>query len=704
MRIELYLPAILATLLALSVLLATVSYRANRVMTRLSIVTFAEYLNVDSPKSKRHSDALRRAQFPTTYRIYGAKTVLYTTIGALVGIAVGIYVSLGIMRFLSLPPETIRSELPPVLHFLDRFVGVPVLSSIEQAALLITVCMLSAAAVAAAMYWVRWWYPAHVGRLRRKKIEANLPQAVAFMYALSRSGMELPKVMRILSNTEHVYGAAAAEFTVAVREMELFGKDVVSAIGTMGQQTPSPQFKEFCENLTSVLQSGQSLAGFLEKEHESFKEEAEAQQEALLNELATLAEAYVTILVAGPLFLITMLVVIGIAITDTLSILRLAVYLLLPIANVGFIVYLNSVTGESTDDERFEELRRPVDRSIDVRRTEDGTVRSDGGAHSGGAMETTQRENVAKVRLHRQIRWLRNTLGNPLQTLLERPVTVLWVTIPLTIVVTILRLYWSVTVGVPVQVVIDDFLIQAALFVLGTFALVYEVHRRRIETIEAAVPDFMDRLASVNEAGMTVVESIGRVRKGELGALNEELDRVWRDLQWGADVTAALRRFEARIRTRTISRTVTLITHAMNASGDLARVLRIAALQAKADRRLKRARKQEMITYVVVVYVAFAVFLVIIAALDLVLLPSLPDDTTLPETTGSAGQLGVGGVLDDIGSVNETAYTLVFFHTTVLQSLFSGLIAGQMSGGSIKDGAKHAAVLLSISYLMFLFL
>jgi flagellar protein FlaJ len=87
-----------------------------------------------------------------------------------------------------------------------------------------------------------------------------------------------------------------------------------------------------------------------------------------------------------------------------------------------------------------------------------------------------------------------------------------------------------------------------------------------------------------------------------------------------------------------------------------------------------------------------------------VLLPSLPDSAVLPESTGSAGQIGLGGVLGELGSVNEAAYTLVFFHTTAMQAVFSGLIAGQMSSGSIKDGAKHAAILLSIAYLVFLFL
>ena len=35
----------------------------------------------------------------------------------------------------------------------------------------------------------------------------------------------------------------------------------------------------------------------------------------------------------------------------------------------------------------------------------------------------------------------------------------------------------------------------------------------------------------------------------------------------------------------------------------------------------------------------------------------------------------------------------------LVQSLLSGLVGGMMGGGSLKDGAKHATVMLTITYL-----
>ncbi len=81
--------------------------------------------------------------------------------------------------------------------------------------------------------------------------------------------------------------------------MDLFGRDMISALEHVSRRTPSEQFKTFIENLSSVLQSGQSLAPFLREQYERHQEEAAERQEDLLERLATVAEAYVTVFVAA---------------------------------------------------------------------------------------------------------------------------------------------------------------------------------------------------------------------------------------------------------------------------------------------------------------------------------------------------------------------------------------------------------------------
>ncbi|WP_267640079.1 type II secretion system F family protein [Haloarchaeobius amylolyticus] len=698
-----YVPLVLAICIALPVVLSPVSVYADRIVTRFSLIIFGKYISQRGRKRNRRKQLLRAAHIPTTYRTYASKTALYTAAAALVGSILGMYfIWLGLI-ILAIDAETIRAVFPPELHFLANFVGLPTISVFELFALMAVTSLTLGASFAGMTYWYRWWYPDYRGDERERRIEASLPRTIAFIYALSRSGMEFPKVMRILAENQHIYGESAEEVHVAVRNMDMFGQDMITAIHTMARRSPSSQFKEFAENLASVLQSGRSLSEFLHQQYRDFQEEAESQQEKLLDLLATLAEAYVTVLVAGPLFLITILVVLGIAVGDTLDPLRVFVYVILPCANLIFILYLLSATDTIATSRGYENVEAPVDGLSGVRRA--NAPQTDGG-YDG----YDDAGNVARLKAYRQFRSLRSILGNPFRTVVEKPLALLWVTVPLALLIVLLRLPGVVDAGGLNIREFDDLLIQAALFVIGTFAIAYEVHRRRAEAIEAAVPDLLDRLASVNEAGMTVVESIERVRRSELGALDTELDRVWADIRWGADIETALRRFEARMRTQIISRVVTITTKAMNASGDLATVLRIAANQAKADRRLKRARRQEMVTYMVVVYLAFFVFLFIVVVLSIVLIPSLPEGGTTAAMNATGGGTAsaqnvpaVGGV-GQTGSIDKDEYILVFFHTTIIQGLLSGLVAGQLSSGDIRTGAKHAAILIAMAYATFIVL
>ncbi|WP_226005854.1 type II secretion system F family protein [Natrinema salinisoli] len=687
MRLVTVVPLLGAALLCVPLVLARYSTRLERVLYRVSIRAFGSYVDALRDEWSGKKATLRAAHAPTTVREYGSVTLLYTVLAVLVGAVFGLYAIWGLLELLSVDPETMREALPGFLEFIAGIGGVPTLSLGELVVLLLGSSLTVGAVAGGGTYWLRWWYPSYVADGRARRIEAGLPATVAFVYALSKSGMAFPTVVRIVAAQEDTYGEAAAEFSVAVRQMDTFGTDVITALQTMGRRSPSPQFREFTENLVSVLQSGQGLSEFLERQYQDYREEAESQQQSILDLLATLAEAYVTVLVAGPLFLITILVVIGIAAGDTFGQLQVIVYVLLPVANVGFMVYLSMVTDKLDPSNGVDGEPDAIDPPAADRPDRTAAAASNGPG-------PRPHPNVERVRYFRRLQGVRERFGHPIRTLVERPSLTLVVTLPIVLAAIAGRVPAALEGGFDVTAV-DDTVAVGAFGAFSVFAIAYELHRRRLEAIEAAVPDLLDRLASVNEAGLSIVSAVDRVRDSDLGPLSAELDRVWADVQWGADLQTALRRLGARVGTRSIARVVTLLTESMNASGNLATTLRIAARQAAADRRLERERRQAMLEYMVVVYVSFLVFLFIIGVLAGYLLPNLP--------TGGA-ELAAGSGVDELGGLSAAdadAYATLFYHATLVQGSLSGLIAGQLSTGDIRAGAKHAAVMIGLSVLLF---
>ncbi|MFB6301867.1 MAG: type II secretion system F family protein [Haloferacaceae archaeon] len=684
------------------VALSPVNRRANLFVSRVAIALFGDYVANRSPRRDRQVTRIRAARVDATHRVYAARTLFIAGTFGVAGGVLGVYVVAGFLEVLALSADTLRSAIPEWMYFLTALTRIPALSVEQLFVLLLLSSATFGAGAAFGTYWFRWQYLDQRARARATEIEATLPRTVGFIYALSRSGMPFPKVMAVLTRNSDVYGEAAREVGVAVRDMEAFGTDAMSALQRMSEYTPSESLDEFADNLASVLSSGRSLSDFLREQYERYQEEARSQQEQYLELLATFAEIYVTALVAGPLFVITVLVVIGLVLQNTLTIIRIIGYVGVPAATAGFIVYLDSMTETLPDRQEVagsgSDGRSPARTSIDARRTESG------GAVADGGVSATAAANLERLAVHDRLRRARRWIDEPLRTVLGEPSSTLVVTVPVAVLWVMARSV-PIPLGVKAVDVLDEPLVEAGLLVMVGYAVIYELQKRQARAVEKEVPDFLDRMASINEAGMTVVESLGRVNRGDLGALGPEIDRTWKDIEWGADARTALHRLDERTRTVAVSQAVTLITNAMQASGDLAPVLRIAAEEAQENRRLRRERRQEMVTYLLVIYISFLVFLGIIAALTVSFIPAINQASVGGGALPSGGPAGAAIPSDLFGGISGAdtgAYRTIFFHLSVVQGISSGLVAGQLGEGDVRDGVKHAAIMLALAYAVFL--
>ncbi|ELZ27875.1 type II secretion system protein [Halorubrum distributum JCM 10118] len=721
-----YLPLAVAVAACLALALPFVDDRADLFVTRVALSAFGDYVGEDEARRQAQRDRMRAAHVAgTTHRVYASRTLLYAAVLGVAGSVIGVYAAGGLLAALDVGEAAIREALPASVEFVAVVARLADLGLGRLFVLLAVVSATVGSGLALGAYVARWRLLDQRAYARAAEIDATLPRTVAFMYALSRSGMAFPRVMDTLAENEAVYGEAATELSVAVRDMNAFGTDALTALQRISRRTPSEDLADFSENLASVLSTGQSVSTFLNDQYERYQAEAEAKQEQYLELLSTFAEAYVTALVAGPLFFITILVVIGLVLQDTLPLLRVVVYLGVPLATFGFVVYVDSVTQGvgGTETVAASSLDDPDTTSVTgVRHATDepgdrgGSPRFDGGAATGREADRRSAdrssadrwaESRERLRVYDRLRWVRRLVASPAETVLASPRTVLLVAVPVA-VAGLLVFAFPITLGTPVEMVgqVDGPIVAATAFVLAAYAVAYEFGKRRVRRIESAVPDFLDRLASVNEAGTAVVGSVRRVADSNLEALTEDLRRTRRDIDWGADVSTALRRLERRVRSPMTSRAVALVTNAIRASGDVGPVLRIAADESRATWSLRRERRQVMLTYLIVIYISFLVFLGIIAALSVSFIPAI-EAAGVPGTGGSLPDAGTGvpdgpgGIADGIGDIEVDAYEQLFFHAASIQAVCSGLVAGQLGEGSVRDGVKHVVVLLALTLVAF---
>jgi flagellar protein FlaJ len=289
-------------------------------------------------------------------------------------------------------------------------------------------------------------------------------------------------------------------------------------------------------------------------------------------------------------------------------------------------------------------------------------------------------------------------LKHPVQTLTEKPVNILIVCIPLSLIVFIGGFIWMVTsYGVQVlfnSTVVDDFAVFAVLISVVPLALLDLKEEWRVKNLENALPNFFRDLAGMNDSGMTLPNAVHLVAAAEYGTLTPHIRRLDNEMSWGVGFVDAMYRFGKGLGTPLADRSVDLIAKASKAGGDISQVLRAAANDTFEVVNLASERNNNMLIYVVIVLVSFAVFLFVIAILVSTFLTTM---ATAGATASATGARGFGGIID------ISLYKRLFTHAAMLQGFFSGLVAGQMGEGRFIAGLKYSAIMLLVSWVTFRF-
>ena len=238
-----------------------------------------------------------------------------------------------------------------------------------------------------------------------------------------------------------------------------------------------------------------------------------------------------------------------------------------------------------------------------------------------------------------------------------------------------------------------DFFVAAIMLGLGPYGYYQAKEAKRIEAIDAKFPEFLRDLAEGQRSGMTLTEAVLTAAKGEYGMLTDEIRKMSVQIQWGVSFADALERFASRVDTPLINRTVSLVVQASNAGGNVVDVLTAASNDAREIQQIVKERKQSMQIYLMIIYIAFAVFVGVIAVLNAQFIPEVA------KAVKGADGVSVGGLT--FKAFDEQAFKTVFFHAAIIQGLGGGLVGGVMSGGRLVHGLRHSFILVFASWVLF---
>jgi flagellar protein FlaJ len=184
---------------------------------------------------------------------------------------------------------------------------------------------------------------------RSRGLNAKLPYALNYISTMASAGATPEQLFAGLA-AQPLYGEVAQEAAWIVRDLRVLGMDLMGALAKGIDRSPSVKFQDFLQGAVTALSAGGDLGAYFNGKAEQYLQENRQDQRKFLDGLGVLAEAFVTVVVAAPLFLIVILSVMttfGGNAQDNLLIGYILVFVLIPLSQAGFAWTVKVMTPEA---------------------------------------------------------------------------------------------------------------------------------------------------------------------------------------------------------------------------------------------------------------------------------------------------------------------------------------------------------------------
>lgn len=209
----------------------------------------------------------------------------------------------------------------------------------------IAIAFVAAVATAFGVLTIYHSYPFQLITSKKASLQTSMPFAVSHMGAIASSGVPPFVIFKLLASIQE-YGEVANEAKRIVRNVEAFGMDLTSAIKNVADRTPSVEFKQFLYGIVSITETGGDLKTYMENASKEALIDYRLKRQKYMQVLSTYADFYTAVLIAAPLFFISVLSIMSLIGGEILGMdiptaIKVGVYVLMPALNTAFILFIH---------------------------------------------------------------------------------------------------------------------------------------------------------------------------------------------------------------------------------------------------------------------------------------------------------------------------------------------------------------------------
>jgi len=192
--------------------------------------------------------------------------------------------------------------------------------------------------------------PGGKAKSRGRDIDKRIAAAMSFISAMASADVNIDVIFKELSR-QKVYGEISQEAAWITRDTELLGSDILTAIKKAAKRSPSAKFQDFLQGVITTSTSGGQLKPYFLLKAEEYQKENKLALKSQMETLGMLAESFVTVVVAFPLFLVLILAIMAIVGGGDPDFMMLMLYVIvlgmIPVSQFGFIFVIWNMSKES---------------------------------------------------------------------------------------------------------------------------------------------------------------------------------------------------------------------------------------------------------------------------------------------------------------------------------------------------------------------
>lgn len=268
--------------------------------------------------------------------------------------------------------------------------------------------------------------------------------------------------------------------------------------------------------------------------------------------------------------------------------------------------------------------------------------------------------------------------------------------------------------------------ITTSLLILGiftsfiTYALLEYYDYTLVKKAEETFPRFLRDYAEAINSGMNFSQAFDLVLKNDYGALNEYLKRAKNRMSLNIPFPRVIRLLQNELKkSNMIKNALSIMINSYYSGGDVAMTMMDLSETVLNLREIYEEKKSILHQQVLIMYAIFFIFIGIILVLYYVFKPI---------ASMEGGEVGIKGMTLNLQLTNYcdktlypqiypictfgyifgynlndnlTYFKILLFFTAIIQAISIGLMIGVVYDNEIKAGFKHAAILLTVTFLIF---